>query len=139
MTREAVDSLTQLARTDRPQLAYQFSHTQLFASSQSEAAKGWFEDIALSASGLGTVQAALSLRDEDCREDLKSVRVPAVIIHGAKDAVVSNELALAQHQGIPGSRLYTLENSGHGITYDELERFNALFLCALEESRFLGF
>lgn len=139
LSREAVDNLIQLARTDRPQLAYQFSHTQLFASPQSEAAKDWFEDIALSASGLGTVQAAISLRDEDVCADLKAVHVPAVIIHGAKDSVVSSDLALAQHQGIPGSRLYTLENSGHGITYDELERFNALFLCALEESRFPGF
>ena len=75
----------------------------------------------------------------DVCADLNAVHVPAVIIHGAKDSVVSSDLALAQHQGIPGSRLYTLENSGHGITYDELERFNALFLCALEESRFPGF
>lgn len=131
LTRDAVDSLIQLARTDRPQLAYQFSHQQLFASPQSEAAINWFEDIALSASGVGTIQAAISLRDEDGRDDLAYVKVPTAILHGAKDVVVSDDLVNYQHEHIPGSELYTLENSGHGITYDELDRFNELFLSVL--------
>lgn len=128
---EYVNQLIALAKTDRPQLAYNFSHTQLFASPQSEAAINWFEDIALSASGIGTVQSAYSLRDEDGRDDLSHVHVPTAIIHGAKDVVVSDDLVNIQHQGIPGSQLYTLENSGHGITYDELERFNHLLLNLL--------
>lgn len=132
LPRETVDALIRQAATDRPQLAYDFSHNQLFASPQSEAAKRWFEDIALSASGVGTVRAAISLRDEDGRADLACVHVPTVIFHGAKDVVVSSDLANLQHQGIRGSRLITLENSGHGITYDELERFNGLFLQAIQ-------
>lgn len=46
--------------------------------------------------------------------------------------MVSSDLARLQHQGIRGSRLITLENSGHGIVYDELERFNCLFLQAVQ-------
>lgn len=65
LTREAVNALIHQASTDRAQLAHDFAHQQLFASPQSEAAKNWFEDLALSASGVGTVRAALSLRDED--------------------------------------------------------------------------
>lgn len=133
LTREAVNGLIEQARTDRPQLAHDFSHKQLFACPQSEAAKNWFEDIALSASGLGTVRAAISLRDEDGRADLRCIRIPTVIIHGAKDVVVSNELAEIQHKTIRNSKLCTLENSGHGIVYDELERFNRVFLSALPE------
>lgn len=131
LTKEYVDSLITLARTDRPQLAYDFSHEQLFASPQSEAAKDWFEDIAMSASGIATVQAAISLRDEDGRADLCAVHVPTVIIHGDKDVVVSNDLANTQHDCIKDSVLYSLENSGHGIVYDELERFNQIFLSAV--------
>ena len=134
LTREYVDQLICQASTDRPQLAYTFSHEQLFASPQSEAAKNWFEDIALSASGVGTVRAATSLRDEDGQADLAAVRVPTVIVHGAKDVVVSDDLAQAQHRGIRGSRLFTLENSGHGIVYDELEAFNRIFLAAIREA-----
>lgn len=132
MTREAVNALIHQASTDRAQLAHDFSHHQLFASPQSESAKNWFEDIALSASGVGTIRAAISLRDEDGRADLACVHVPTILFHGDKDVVVSRDLVRLQHQGIRGSRLITLENSGHGIVYDELERFNCLFLQAIQ-------
>ena len=131
LPRGQVDDLIRLAETDRPLLAQHFSHEQLFASPQSDAAKDWFKDIALSASGLGTVQAAIALRDEDGRRDLAAVQVPAFILHGAKDVVVSTALAEIPQRGIRGSKRITLENSGHGIVYDELERFNRLFLDAL--------
>lgn len=70
-------------------------------------------------------------RDEDGRRDLAAVQVPAFILHGAKDVVVSTALAEIQQRGIRGSKRITLENSGHGIVYNELERFNRLFLDAL--------
>lgn len=133
LTREYVDELIEQARTDRPKLAYEFSHNQLFACPQSEAAKNWFEDIALSASGTGTIKAAISLRDEDGRRDLASVKVPTTIIHGAKDTVVSSDLVIIQNKSIKGSRLFTLSNSGHGITYDELEKFNEVFIGCIDE------
>lgn len=131
LSREYVNELIDLAQTDRPKLCENFSH-QLFASPQTDAAVEWFRDIALSASGTGTVRSAISLRDEDGRVDLPFVRVPAVIIHGAKDVVVTSELAEIQHKAIPNSKLYTLENSGHGIMYDQLALFNQCFLQAME-------
>lgn len=131
LTRESVDNLIAQAASDRAMLAYTFSHDQLFASPQSEAAKNWFMDIALSASGLGTVQAAMSLRDEDGRADLACVHVPTVILYGDKDVVVTRGLIDAQMQGIAGAKLFTLADSGHGIVYDELEQFNQLFLRAV--------
>lgn len=131
-TRQYVDELIERVCTDRPKVAYEFSHDQLFASPQSKAAKDWFGDIALSASGIGTLKAAISLRDEDGRRDLAAVRVPTVIIHGAKDIVVSNDLVRIQHRGIRGSKLYTLENSGHGIIYDELDKFNRIFIDVID-------
>ena len=91
----------------------------------------WFEQIALSASGLGTVRAAVSLRDEDGREDLQAVHVPTWIIHGKKDVVVSNDLVRIQHDEICGSKLIQLDESGHGIVYDQLELFNKYFLKAV--------
>lgn len=132
LTKEYVDGLICQIETDRAQFAEDFS-VQLFARPHSCYIKAWFRDIALSASAIGTIGTAISLRDEDGREDLQYVNVPTVIIHGAKDEVVSNELAELQHEGICGSKLYTLEDSGHGIMYDELECFNCLLLDALEE------
>lgn len=128
VTREYANQLIYLASTDRPQLCENFAQNQLFASPQTQAAKNWFEYIALSASGIGTVQSAIALRDEDGRKDLEAVCVPTVIIHGAKDTVVTEDLVRLQHEGIRDSVLYTLKNSGHGIMYDELERFNEIFM-----------
>ena len=133
LTRSYVDGLIEQVCTDRPKLVHEFTHNQLFACPQSEAAKNWFEDIALSASGIGTLKTAISLRDEDGRKDLAAVSVPTAIIHGAKDIVVSNDLVRIQHMSIRGSKLYTLENSGHGIMYDELDKFNRIFINVIEE------
>ena len=130
-TRESANDLIRQASTDRPSLTYTFSHKQLFASPQSEQIKDWFNDIALSASGIGTVQAAISLRDEDGRADLSVVHVPTFIIYGLKDVVVPSDLIMIQHDSIKNSKLFTLENSGHGIMYDELEAFNQLFLSVV--------
>ncbi len=87
----------------------------------------------MSASGIGTIKSAISLRDEDGRKDLNCVHVPTYIIHGDKDVVVSNELAEIQHKGIRGSTLITLSESGHGIVYDQLKKFNSVFLTAITD------
>ena len=131
LTREAVDESICQIETDRAQYAEEFSQ-QLFASPHSPCIIDWFRQIAMSASAIGTIECALSLRDEDGRDDLCYVHVPTVIIHGEKDVVVSNDLAEIQHECINGSRLYTLQESGHGIMYDELEKFNDIFLHAVE-------
>lgn len=127
-TREEVDQLICQACSDRPQLAYDFSHDQLFASCHGEPLKNWFEDISLSASGHGTIKTAIALRDEDGRCDLKAVHVPTAIYQGNCDVVVDNELTMYQYKHIPGAILYELPESGHGVIYDQLELFNGYFM-----------
>lgn len=129
-TVQEVNDLINLAGTDRPQLCLNFSK-QLFAMSRSDAVIDWFRDIALSASGIGTIKCAVSLRDEDGRADLRCVHVPTYIIHGDKDIIVSKELAQIQHAGICGSKLITLPDSGHGIVYDQLDKFNSIFMDSI--------
>ena len=127
---QEVNDLISLARTDRPQLCLNFS-CQLFACPHSDAVVDWFREIALSASGIGTIKSAIALRDEDGRKDLCCVHVPTYIIHGAKDVIVSNKLAEIQHECICGSKLITLPDSGHGVVYDQLETFNAIFMDSI--------
>lgn len=126
-TVQEVNDLINLAETDRPGLCLDFSR-QLFACPHSDAVIDWFKGIALSASGLGTIKCGIALRDEDGRADLGCVRVPTYIIHGDKDVIVSGELAKIQHAGICGSTLITLPDSGHGIMYDQLKKFNSVFM-----------
>lgn len=130
---QEVDDLINLAETDRPQLCQNFSK-QLFACPHSDAAVDWFRDIALSASGIGTIKSGIALRDEDGRKDLGCVHVPTYIIHGDKDVIVSDELARIQHEDIGGSKLITLPDSGHGIVYDQLSKFNSIFMSCIREN-----
>ena len=87
----------------------------------------------MSSSGIGTIKIGIALRDEDGSMDLKCVHVPIYIIHGDKDVVVSKELAEIQHKSICGSKLITLSDSGHGIIYDQLEKFNSIFMNAIAD------
>ena len=127
---QEVNDLISLAETDRPQLCLNFSR-QLFANPHSDAVIDWFRDIALSASGIGTIKCAIALRDEDGSRDFKYVHVPTYILHGDKDLIVSSGLAEMQHESICGSKLITLPDSGHGILYDQLEKFNSLFMSCV--------
>lgn len=129
---QEVNALISLAETDRPQLCQNFSR-QLFACPHSEAVIDWFRDIALSASGIGTIKSCIALRDEDVQKDFSHVHVPAYIIHGDKDLIVSKELAEIQHQNICSSKLITLADSGHGIIYDQLEKFNSIFMNSIRD------
>ena len=133
LDREDVNEMIEEAASDRPSFVRNFSHNQLFSCCHSDAALDWFEKIALSASGIATVQCGLTLRDEDGREDLECVRVPTAIIHGGRDQVVPVEMARYQQEHIRSASLCILENSGHGIFYDEPDCFNDVFLQALEQ------
>lgn len=128
---ETVNSMIDDVSTKRPDVCHDFAHTQLLASSHSDNIKNWFEDVALSASGIGTLHSLMALRDENLQNDFSSVNVPTIIIHGAKDIVVPVEFAEVQHQNIPSSKIYILDNSGHAVIYDELKLFNDIFISAI--------
>ena len=130
-TAEQAEELIRQAKTDRAQLAQDFSRMLLY-SPHSEAIKDWFRDMALGASGIGTVRTAVSLRNEDGRADLCSVEVPTGIFHGRQDVVVPFVMGEIQHETIEGSRLYPFDNSGHGVFYAELPLFNRRFLEFLQ-------
>lgn len=126
-TKASVDELIYQAETDRAQFSYDFSRKLLY-SPHSEAILNWFQGISESASSIGTVKTGYSLRNEDGMKDLLSVRVPTGIFHGVHDEVVPFELGKLQHEVIRCSELFPFEESGHGVFYDELERFNQEFL-----------
>ncbi|WP_394428557.1 alpha/beta fold hydrolase [Streptomyces sp. SGAir0957] len=49
----------------------------------------------------------------DAREDLKDIRVPTLILECAQDAIAPREVGAYVHDAIPGSRLVTLDATGH--------------------------
>lgn len=126
-----IHDLIMKASMDRPQSNDDFTHMLLDTPHSSEI-KNWFKDICNSASSIGTINAAYSLMNEDCRQDLASITVPTAIFHGKRDRVIPYKLAKILQASIPRSTLYSLEKSGHAVFYDELHKFNDLFFSFLK-------
>ena len=65
----------------------------------------------------------------DFRDDLKRIRVPALVLHGDSDAVVPFEGSGAlTHATIEHSALHVLKHAPHGCNTSHADKFNAALL-----------
>ena len=81
--------------------------------------------LGFQAAGWSTAEIANTWLDEEkLFEDIKKINVPTLILHGIHDKVCLFPLAEEQKKYIKNSRLIKFENSGHGLFYDERDRFN---------------
>ncbi|PKG23894.1 alpha/beta fold hydrolase [Niallia nealsonii] len=138
MKKAEVDELIQQIEADRP-LALAGFGKKFFNSDISKPFSNWFQQIALSASSYGTIQAAVSLRDEDLRIELPAIQVPTLIMHGKKDQICPFEFALEMGELLPNAKLIPFENSGHGLFYDEKEEFNNQLVQFIQSNRTIAF
>ncbi|UOQ95518.1 alpha/beta hydrolase [Halobacillus shinanisalinarum] len=122
-----VDGLIEAIKEDRPAALKDFGGN-FFHSDTSQALNQWFLDLGLRASAHGTIASAESLRDEDLRGELEEVKVPTLLMHGKKDQICDYEFSLQLKEGIRNSTLISFEESGHGLIYDEKEKFNTELL-----------
>ncbi|MTH55312.1 alpha/beta fold hydrolase [Bacillus mangrovi] len=130
MKKEEVDELIAGIKADRPAALKEFG-SNFFYSETSETLDQWFLNLGLQASAHGTIACAESLRDEDLRDEVGKVNVPTVIMHGTKDEICDYQFAVMLNESIENSTLITFEESGHGVVYDEKEKFNEELLKLL--------
>jgi non-heme chloroperoxidase len=126
-TLDAVNSIINQTDTDRPGMLNNFKD-MFFYQQVSESFGQWFLNMGLEASSYATIAIARAWLTEELFSDLPSINVPTLILHGIHDEVCLYPLALAQSQLIPDPRLITFENSGHGLFYDEKDKFNTELL-----------
>lgn len=70
----------------------------------------------------------------DFRDDLSSVTVPALVIHGDSDGIVPFEgSGKRAHEAIDGSELVMLTDGPHGINVSHADEFNSALLEFLEK------
>jgi non-heme chloroperoxidase len=80
--------------------------------------------MGLAAAGWATAAvAAVWLDEEQLFSDMGMIDVPTLILHGINDRVCLFPLGEAQHQGIKNSLLIPFRYSGHGLFYDERDKF----------------
>jgi non-heme chloroperoxidase len=123
LPREAVVKIIRDTREDRPKMLKDFGDMFFFQHVSKEFAD-WFFQMGLQAAGWSTAAVAKSWLDEEgLFADLGRIAAPTLILHGIHDKVCLFPLALAQHEGIAGSRLVPFKYSGHGLFYDERDCF----------------
>ncbi|MNI46677.1 Arylesterase [compost metagenome] len=122
-SKEETNTLIEAIYTDRPKMLDDFT-SMFFYKQISKPFSGWFLDLGLKASSYGKIAVLESIRDEVLFEDLKKITKETLILHGKHDKVCPFALAEAMKKDIPNSTLIPFEESGHGLFYDEKDKFN---------------
>lgn len=121
--KEDVIKIIQGTNNDRPGMLREFGDT-FFFQHISQAFSDWFFQMGLQAAGWSTAAVSAAWIDEELFSDLEKIHVPTLILHGIHDKVCLFPLAIAQNEGIRNSKLVPFKYSGHGLFYDERDKFN---------------
>jgi non-heme chloroperoxidase len=129
----AVDGFIELCHADRAKLNEDFGKIFFRGDNAVSPKLGeWFHNMGMEASPHATAACLIALRDSDLREDLPRIKVPTTIFHATQDKICLFQLAEAMAAGIKGSKLVRFENSGHGLFYEEKDKFNKELMDFIE-------
>ncbi len=86
------------------------------------------------ASKTAALACMTSFGTTDLRDDIESVTVPALVLHGDSDATVPFEgSGKRTHEAIEGSELYLIEGGPHGCNVSHADEFNRVLLDFLAD------
>jgi non-heme chloroperoxidase len=124
LDKEAVLQIIEGTYTDRPKMLRDFGDI-FFYQHTTEPFSEWFFGLGIQAASWSTAAIANTwLEDEKLFSDLVKINVPTLILHGIHDKVVLFPLGEIQKQCIRNSKLVPFKFSGHGLFYDEKDKFN---------------
>jgi non-heme chloroperoxidase len=123
LQREDVIKIIQGTYNDRPEMLRGFGN-MFFFQHVTKPFSDWFFQLGLQAAGWSTAAVATSWLEERLFSDLEKIHVPTLILHGIHDKVCLFPLAIAQNEGIRNSKLVPFKYSGHGLFYDQRDKFN---------------
>jgi len=132
LDKETVEQLIQGTYTDRPKMLQGFGD-MFFFQHITQPFSEWFFQLGLQAAGWSTAAIAQTWINEVLFSDLETINVPTLIIHGIHDKIVPFSLGKIQNQAIKNSKLIPFEFSGHGVFYDQKDKFNEELTRFIEE------
>jgi pimeloyl-ACP methyl ester carboxylesterase len=109
-----------------------------FLGSPHEPELARFRAIALGASKTAAVEAARSNAANDTMEQIRSIRVPTMIIQGRHDRARTPEHGAIMRDRIPGATLAVIEDAGHSPQLEQPQAFHEAalpFITAALSSR----
>ncbi|WP_346938472.1 alpha/beta hydrolase [uncultured Clostridium sp.] len=132
LDKETVVQLINGTYTDRPKMLESFGDI-FFFQHITQPFSNWFFQLGLQAAGWSTAAIANTWINEVLFSDLETINVPTLIIHGIHDKIVPFELGEIQNKSIKNSKLIPFNYSGHGVFYDEKDKFNEDLVKFVEE------
>ncbi|MCY6958341.1 alpha/beta fold hydrolase [Clostridium brassicae] len=132
LEKEDVINIINGTYADRPKMLRDFGDT-FFFKYITEPFSSWFLQLGLQAAGWATASVANTWINEVLFYDLETITVPTLILHGIHDKVVKFPLGEVQKQCISNSKLIPFKYSGHGLFYDQRDKFNEELVKFIEE------
>lgn len=133
-TKQVIVDIIQGTYNDRPKMLQGFGNI-FFFQYISQPFSDWFFQLGLQAAGWATAEIAKAWLDEEgLFYDLEAIQAPTLILHGLHDQVCFFPLAEAQRRSIKNSKLIPFEDSGHGLFYDQRDKFNKELSQFIEEN-----
>ena len=133
LPKEAVLNIIQGIYTDRPKTLREFGK-MIFYNPVSNALSDWIFQLGLQAASWSTAAIAHTWLDEEgLFDDLTTINVPTLILHGLNDQVCLYPLAIAQRNSIKDSMLVPFDACGHFLFYDQREKFNQELIRFIKE------
>ncbi|CAM3860860.1 alpha/beta fold hydrolase [Mesobacillus thioparans] len=124
-TADTATKFLTLALNDRPKMMREVTENFFFQYITSPFSE-WFFQLGLEAAGWSTAAIIMTLRDETLYADLQKILVPTLIVHGVHDKVIPFAQAQELNQRITNSQLVPFHYSGHGLFWEERDKFNQL-------------
>ena len=124
-TKENANKLLTEALNDRPKMMRDVTETFFFQYITGPFSD-WFFQLGTQAAGWSTAAIIVTLRDETLYTDLGKISAPTLIVHGIHDKVIPFTQAQELNQKIRNSQLVPFHFSGHGLFWEEREKFNQL-------------
>ncbi|ACV62434.1 alpha/beta hydrolase fold protein [Desulfofarcimen acetoxidans DSM 771] len=131
--KDDVINIIQGVYNDRPKTLRDFGN-MIFHNYVSKPLSDWIFQLGLQAAGWSTAAIANTwLGEEGLFNDLKTIKVRTLILHGINDQVCLFPLAISQNNSIKNSKLVPFESCGHFLFYDQRERFTKELIQFIEE------
>jgi len=103
--------------------------------SVSQATLDWTQSIALQATAKATLDCIYAFAATDFRQDLATIKVPALVIHGTSDKIVPIETGGEQTAKLlPQAQFLEYDGAPHGLNVTEKDRLNQDLLAFVGQS-----
>jgi len=135
LQRQVIINIIQGVYNDRPAMLRGFGN-MIFYNPVSAPFADWIFQLGLQAASWSTAAIANTwLGEEGLFNDLKTINVPTLILHGINDQVCLYPLAIAQKNSIRFSKLVPFDACGHFLFYDQRDKFNHELIQFSETAR----